>query len=243
MTVHQLLGVMAVVGLAAFVQKISGFGFGLIVVPMLSLFLAPQDGVIIATLLATYTTATQAWSERANCDTKVANRIFVAACAGMPVGLVFFVLGTAGQLRLVLGIVVIIAAVLLARGFTLTGTSRRDEFVFGAVSGVLNTSISTNGPPLVFLLQARGYAPAQFRGTISRVFIYSNVVSLALFVSAGKVHHDAAMAAVIAVPAVLVMQQAGARMARHFHGERFRRLVLTLMFASGASAVLAAFTH
>ena len=239
----QLIGVMAVVGLAALVQRISGFGFGLIVVPLLSLFLAPQEGVVIATLLATYTTATQAWTERQNCDVPVANRVFVAACAGMPVGLAVFVLGTASQLRLVLGVVVVFAAVLLARGFTLGHASRRDEFVLGAVSGVLNTSISTNGPPLVFLLQARGYEPPAFRGTISRVFIYSNVVSLALFVAAGKVRHDAAVAATVSVPAVLVMQWAGSRVARHFHGDRFRRLVLVLMFASGASAIIAAATH
>ena len=37
MTLLQFAGVMAVVGCAAFVQKISGFGFGLIVVPLLPL--------------------------------------------------------------------------------------------------------------------------------------------------------------------------------------------------------------
>jgi len=243
MSPAEFAGVMAVVGCAAFVQKISGFGFGLIVVPLLSLFLAPQDGVIIATLLAMYTTSAQAWTEREHCDTKVVHRVFIGACVGMPFGLVIFVLGSANQLRLVVGIVVIIAGALLARGLTLDHASRRDEFVLGAVSGVLNTSVSTNGPPLVFLFQARGYEPSVFRGTISRVFVYSNIVSLALFVGAGKVRHDAAIAALVSVPVVLVLQWMGARVAPHVHGERFRRLVLGLMFASGVSAIVAAATH
>jgi len=243
MTLVQFLGVLAVVGCAGFVQKISGFGFGLIVVPLLSLFLSPQEGVIISTLLAMYTTAAQAWTEREHCDTAVAHRVFVGACVGMPVGLVLFVMGSANQLRLAVGVVVILAGLLLARGFTLDHASRRDEFVLGAVSGVLNTSVSTNGPPVVFLLQARGYEPHVFRGTISRVFVYSNVVSLTLFLIAGKVRHDAAVAAAAAVPVVLLMQWMGARVAPHVQGERFRRLVLGLMFASGLSAVIAAATH
>ena len=243
MTLLQFAGVMAVVGCAAFVQKISGFGFGLIVVPLLSLFLAPQEGVIIATLLAMYTTAAQAWSEREHCDTSVAHRVFAGACVGMPLGLVVFVIGTANQLRLAVGVVVIIAAILLVRGVTLDHASRRDEFVLGAVSGVLNTSVSTNGPPLVFLFQARGYEPHVFRGTISRVFVYSNAVSLSMFVVAGKVRHDAALAALVSVPVVLVTQWLGSRVAPAVRGERFRRLVLGLMFASGASAIVAAATH
>ena len=243
MTLVQFLGVLAVVGCAGFVQKISGFGFGLIVVPLLSLFLSPQEGVIISTLLAMYTTAAQAWTERAYCDTVVAHRVFAGACVGMPVGLVLFVLGSANQMRLAVGVVVILAGLLLARGFTLDHASRRDEFVLGAVSGVLNTSVSTNGPPVVFLLQARGYEPHVFRGTISRVFVYSNVVSLTLFVVAGKVRHDAAVAAAASVPVMLLMQWMGARVASHVQGERFRRLVLGLMFASGLSAIVAAATH
>ena len=237
------LGVLLVVGCAAFVQKISGFGFGLIVVPVLSLFLAPREGVIISTLLAMYTTAAQAWTERAHCDTAVANRVFLGACAGMPIGLVIFLTGSANQLRLAVGVVVIVAGVLLARGFALDHASRRDEFVLGAVSGVLNTSVSTNGPPIVFLFQARGYAPEAFRGTISRVFVYSNVVSLALFISAGRVRHEAALAALASVPVVLIMQWLGSVAAPHVHGERFRKLVLGLMFASGVSAIVAAAAH
>ena len=46
----------------------------------------------------------------------------------------------------------------------------------GFVSGVLNTSLSTNGPPLVFGLQARHLGAAPFRATISTVFAFSNIV-------------------------------------------------------------------
>lgn len=236
----QVVGVVVVVAGASFVSKLSGFGFGLVVVPVMSLFLGPQDAVIIATLLGLVTTLNQAWVERAHADVRLVRRLFLSACAGMPFGLLVFLFVPEKGLRVVLGVVVVFAAFLLARGFQLVDSSRRTETALGFVSGVLNTSVSTNGPPLVFLLHARGYEPREFRGTISRVFLYSNVVSISLFVSAGKVHSAAALTSVVAAPTILVMQWVGTKVQPHIHGNRFRVLVLSLLFLSGASAVLAA---
>ena len=236
----QVAGVVLVVAGASFVSKLSGFGFGLVVVPVMSLFLGPQDAVIISTLLGLVTTLNQAWVERSHADVPLVRRLFVSACAGMPLGLLVFVFVPEKGLRVVLGVVVVMAAVLLARGFRLVRSSRRTEVALGFLSGILNTSVSTNGPPLVFLLHARGFEPREFRGTISRVFLYSNIVSVSLFALAGKVHHAAALAALVASPAIFVMQWIGTRVQPHVHGNRFRVLVLSLLFLSGASAVLAA---
>ena len=60
----------------------------------------------------------------------------------------------------------------------------------GFVSGVLNTSLSTNGPPIVFALQARHLPPDRFRGTINVVFACCNILGTTLFIAAGKVGPD-----------------------------------------------------
>lgn len=239
----QIMGVIVVVIFASFISKLSGFGFGLVVVPLMSLFMTPQNAVIISTLLGLVTTINQAWVERHSADIPMVRRLFLSACAGMPFGLLVFIFVPEKGLRVVLGVVVVTAAVVLARGFVLHESSRRTELALGFTSGVLNTSVSTNGPPLVFLLHARQYGPNEFRGTISRVFMYSNVVSVAMFLAAGKVHGEAAMASALAVPFIFVMQWIGTKVQPHVHGERFRVLVLTLLLLSGVSAVVAALTR
>ena len=60
----------------------------------------------------------------------------------------------------------------------------------GFTSGVLNTSLGTNGPPLVFDLQARAIDANTFRATISMVFVFGNMLALTLFVLDGKVTAD-----------------------------------------------------
>ena len=101
-----------------------------------------------------------------------------------------------------LGVAVLIATVLLVAPHQPVATSvRRSTSASGSCRGVLNTSLSTNGPPLVFDLQARHLAPDPFRATISTVFALSNVVGLTLFVADGKVTADGLVAAAVALPA------------------------------------------
>ena len=236
----EIAGVLAVVAFASSISRVSGFGFGLIVVPVMSLFIKPQEAIIISTVVGLFTSMNQAWWERRNADPEVVHRLFLSACVGMPPGLAVFLFIPEKGLRLVLGVVVMLAAFVLARGFVLPRASKRTDMGIGFLSGVLNTSVSTNGPPLVFLLQARGYEPHMFRGTISRVFFYSNVVSVSLFAWAGKLHGRAVWLALCALPLMYLMQWGSGHLAHHVHGDRFRRLVLALLFLSGVSAVVAA---
>ncbi|MGA1361300.1 MAG: TSUP family transporter [Ilumatobacteraceae bacterium] len=236
----ETIGILAVIGVAGFVARLSGFGFGLIVVPVMSLFIGPRDAVIISTFVGLVSSMNQAWLERAHADVATVHRLFVAACAGMPIGLAVFVLVPEHALRAVLGVTVVAAAAVLARGFTLGHASRRADLGLGFVSGILNTSVSTNGPPLVFLLQARQFEPPAFRGTISRVFAYSNIVSVLLFAAAGKVAGRAAVMSLVSLPVLFAMQWVGTRSAGLVRGDRFRVLVLVLLFLSGISAVASA---
>jgi uncharacterized membrane protein YfcA len=112
----------------------------------------------------------------------------------------------------------------------------------GFVSGVLNTSLSTNGPPLVFGLQARHLDAPTFRATISTVFAFSNIVGLTLFALDGKITAEGLKAAAIAFPAWIIGQGLGWPVRKHFHGERFRTLVLSLLFLAGTGTIVFALT-
>ena len=66
----------------------------------------------------------------------------------------------------------------------------------GFVSGIINTSLATNGPPLVYELRRTGFHDDRFRATISAVFLLSNLVGLPLLALAGLITaSDLALAA------------------------------------------------
>jgi uncharacterized membrane protein YfcA len=234
--------VAAVVFAAAVVQVLSGFGFGLMTVPLMSLAISTREAVVVSTLLGIGLSTWQAWRQRADAVRPLVIRLTAAAYLGMPVGLWVFVAVDDHTLRLLLGISVLLAVVLLIRRINLRHVGPALDVGAGFLSGVLNTSLSTNGPPLVFVLQGRHLEPAAFRGTISQVFAFSNLVGLTLFVVAGKVTADGVTAAAVAAPALVIGQLVGFPLRKHVHGERFRWLVLVLLIAAAISAIVSALT-
>jgi uncharacterized membrane protein YfcA len=131
-----------------------------------------------------------------------------------------------------------VAVVLLVTRIDLRTAGPALDLGAGFISGVLNTSLSTNGPPLVFALQARGLEPDPFRSTINTVFACCNVVGISLFLAAGRVDGDSVQAALIAMPALFAGQVCGYPLRKYVHGNRFRVLVLVLLVVAGFSAII-----
>ena len=121
-------------------------------------------------------------------------RMTIGAYVGMPLGLLVYVSVDDNVLRFLLGLAVLVAAVMLALRVNLHHVGPRLDYGSGFISGVLATSLSTNGPPLVFVLQARQLSAVRFRATISTVFALSNVGGLALFIASGKITRDGLVA-------------------------------------------------
>lgn len=236
------VGDLVVVGLAvfgaAFVQALAGFGFALLCMPIMTLAIPVERAVVVSSLLGLLSTLWQAWHLRRDADRGLVRRLSLAAFVGMPLGLVVLNVVSDRDLRLVLGVAVLVATALLARRIDLVHVGPHLDYAAGFVSGVLNTSLSTNGPPLVFDLQARHLSAERFRATISTVFLLSSIVGLTLFGLNGKITRDGLVASAVALPAWGVGQGLGWPIRRHVHGERFRWLVLVLLALAGTSAIV-----
>ena len=234
----QLVVVAIAIFAAAFAQVIAGFGFGLLAMPIMTLAVPVEEAVVVSTLLSMVSTTWMGWHLRADMVRDLAKRLTLAAFVGMPLGLWVLNVVSDRSLRFALGVSVLTATALLIRRINLAHVGPRMDVGLGFVSGVLNTSLSTNGPPLVFDLQARQLNPAQFRATIAAVFACSNVVALALFIGGGKITNDGLQAALIALPAWALGQGLGWPIRKHVDGERFRVMVLILLFIAGTTAIV-----
>ena len=108
------------------------------------------------------------------------------------------------------------------------------------LSGALTMSAGVNGPPLVFVLQARHFPPARFRGTITTVFVMLDMFSVVVFAAIGDLDGAVLTAIAVALPGLAVGAFAGVSLRRHLDPPRFRWLVLVLLTVAGVSAIIAA---
>jgi uncharacterized membrane protein YfcA len=223
---------------ASFVQVIAGFGFALLAMPIMTLALPVEQAVVIATLLGVVTSGWQSIHLRHDADRGLATKMTIGAYVGMPLGLLLLNVVDDQTLKLALGVSVLVATTLLARRISLAHVGPHLDYTAGFFSGVLNTSIGTNGPPLVLALQARHVEAVRFRATIVAIFALSNILAMALFIADGKITSDGVRAALFAVPAWVIGQALGWPARRHVDGERFRVLVLVMLFAVGVTTIV-----
>lgn len=235
-----LAGVTLVVAMAGTVQLTAGFGFGLSAVPLLALVLDPHDAVVVALTLATFTNGYQAWSGRRHTDRGVAARLLGGAVVGLPVGLLVFLRVEDRVLSAIIGVAVLVAVAVIAMGLDLRHAGPGLDVAGGVLAGALTMSAGVNGPPMVFVLQARHFDPARFRATITTVFFVLDVVSIAVFTATGDLDGEVLAAVAAALPGLGAGALAGLALRRHLDARRFRRLVLVLLAVAGVSALFAA---
>lgn len=238
MTTGQLILIASAIFAASLVQVVAGFGFALLCMPIMVISVPVEEAVVISALTSIMSTTWMAVHLRHHAQVPLLRRLVLASFVGMPLGLVILNVVSDFALQLTLGISVLIATALLATNANLSHVGPRMDYAMGFTSGVLNTSLSTNGPPLVFDLQARRLTADQFRATISATFALGNVVGIALFIADGKVNRTGLKATAIALPAWAAGQLIGWPLRKHVDGERFRILVLCLLCAAGVSTIL-----
>ena len=227
---------------AATAQYTAGFGFALLGVPLMATSIDTHDAVIITVWLGLVTSSLQAIEGRRVLDRPVTARLTIGTVLGIPIGSTVFVLVAERTLTIVLGVCVLVATAVLARGFRLTSTSTRPEWVAGIVSGALASSLATNGPPLVAILQARSFPIAVFRATINTVFAVANVLALVAFALTGDLALRQLLLSITTIPVLAVGVAIGLRLRRSIDEPRARRVVLGLLALAGLSALVSAAT-
>lgn len=229
-----------IIGLGSVVQGISGFGFALVTMPLLSALLGVERALAIETILGIVSNATTAWTARASILRPTAARLLASTIVGMPFGWFILEHVDAKALKLMVGAVVGVLAVLLALHVRLASTGLGVDLVSGFFSGVLATSTGTNGPPLVIGLSGRRLPAAQQRATLSTVFTVGNIFVLGLLLSSGRVTREVLQGAAVALPGMMVAWWFGDRVFARLDQHRYERLVIVLLLASAAVAIASA---
>lgn len=238
MSPGQLIFVGVAVLFAATIQTMTGFGFSLFAVPIMSMVIPTESAVVIAATLSTITSGGQAWTERHHRDDATVARISIAAFVGMPLGLAVLIVASSQQLKIGLALVIVAFLVINLKGIRLDHASVRVDLTAGFAAGILSTSLSTNGPPLAMALHARHLTPPVFRGTIASILVIISAVSLVLFAATGHYTSEVGWALLVVTPAMIVGFLLGHRFRTGIDHSLFRRLVTSLLALTAAVTVV-----
>ncbi len=236
----EALALLALATMGAFVQSISGFGFSLFIVPPLAILLGPGDAVVVSNALALFNNGYMAVTARRHIAWRLWSVLIVSAALGMPVGLLVLEAVDPDTMKISIAVVVIISTLLIWRGFRLHRSNLLLDSTTGFISGVLNTTTSMNGPPVVLYMQGRGIAPSPFRATLAAYFFMSGIIAVAIFAIGGRVDGGTFTQVGVALPGILVGWYVGNRVFERLGTERFRSIVIVVLLLSAVIALVTA---
>ncbi len=243
MDVATVVAVCLLAAAAAFTQSLSGFGFSLLIVPPLTLILGPRDAVVAANALGIVVNAITLQRVHGHVDWRLGGTLFAAAAVGMPIGLLVLVFVPRDALQVIIAVTVLASTVLIWKGWRLEMPGRAADIGVGFVSGVLNTSTSMSGPPVVIYLQGRGFERGTFRATLTAYFLASGLVAVALFVAGGQFQPEVGVLSLIAVPFLVCGFILGHLLFHRLDEARFRLVVLAVLVLSALLALVGPFVR
>jgi uncharacterized protein len=233
----------AVAALAgSFVQSASGFGFALILSPALFAVMDPVEAVTTLLVMGAVLNLLVLLEGGGHVDWRALAPMLLAALPGLAIGAVALVQLSKQALQVTVGMAVILAAgwqLRQRRRAVRPRLSAASGWAAGFVSGVLTTSISVSGPPIVLWLEARGVRPEEFRAFLAASFLALNLAGGAvLLVAQGSGALDVGSVALLLV-LVVAGYALGAIAFRRIDRDRFFALVLVLVAGTGVASVVA----
>lgn len=233
--------IFAVVVVAAVIRAFTGFGFALLAIPVLVLVLPPAQVVpfiFLLELVISITLLPRLWHE---VDFRGLRWLLPGAILATPVGGYVLLAASAEALRLAIGLVVVTAALLMARGLRFRSRPGvAASFGTGLISGTLNGAAGIPGPPVVLFYLATPAADSVSRATLIAYFSVTDALGLAVAGWNGLVDGNTLLWALWLAPAMLLGSVIGQLAFRRANPALFRRIVLGVLLVTGLTAIVKA---
>jgi uncharacterized membrane protein YfcA len=228
--------VVIVVFCASFVQTLSGFGFALMVMPLITFALGLRTAAPLVALAGLTLYTVNLLRHRAAFNLKEVLPVGIAAALGVPVGV--WVLANANEtlVRQLLGLMLVAyASYALARPKAPRLQSRRWAYPAGFAAGCLGGAYNTPGPPAIVYGSLRRWPKDEFRAALQALFLLTGLLVVASHVVAGHVTVQVLHLYLYAAPALGLGILVGSRADRWVDANRFRTLINAMVLVLGVA--------
>lgn len=225
--------------LAGVARGLAGFGFGLIVMPIGALLFMPQTLVPVLALVdipAAILLLGGAW--------RLANQrevtpLILAAVICLPVGVWLLLVVSAEALTVFVHVLVLCVGIALLRGLKWQGPpSMARTLVLGGMAGMLHSSVSLPGPPIILGWVAANLPGAVLRANIIVFFLAIDIISLPILWTAGLFTQPVLILAASMTPVYLGGVLLGRALFPYISEKLFRRAVLGLVILGALSGLI-----
>ena len=229
---HSYLLIFAILFVSTVIHSTLGFGQALIAMPLLAMVAELKTATpLVAFVLMTiaFVILLRNWHV---VDLSAVWRLVLSSCFGIPVGLFLLQGVPEGQMKIFLGILVVLFSLynLLNRHLKIIDLRRVGDgsvltYLFGFVAGVFGAAYNTSGVVITIYATLRDWAPDRFRATLQSYFVFTGFLILASHGLAGLWTPNVLKLYVTSLPLVLGAIFLGDKLHRFIPQGQFDRYV------------------
>jgi len=237
-----------VVLVATTVHGITGFGTGQITMGVLPFFRDAGSASIVVSMVVFITNLRVFWSVKDKFNWKDWLIPVAGLAAGLPLGVYLYGVWDEDQLRVAIGVVMMIGAVviLLLRQIKrirewIKGTGWQPGWISGVLagflSGIFGGAVSIPGPPMIiygaFLMETDYWTTKQMKAIFTSFFAANLLFRIVVLSSMGQMSAVIAVEALAIVPALFLGTWLGIKLFKIMPREIFRWFVIAFIFLIG----------
>ncbi|WP_226573028.1 sulfite exporter TauE/SafE family protein [Acuticoccus sediminis] len=234
---HILAAVLGSVLAAAILRGLTGFGFALAAVPLLSLVVSPEQAVTLAMLLQLMIGIRDSIALHAVLDRPSLARLSIGALLGTPVGVAFLTVLEPSVMRVAIAVIVIVGLVFILRAPKKAAADRlRLAVPTGIVAGLFAGLAAMPGPPAVAYYLGTDRPANVTRASLMIFFFVTSLIAVPLLFLNGAVDLTIAGASVVAFPVFILGTAIGTRLFRRTSETGYRSLAIATLVLMALAA-------
>ena len=176
---------------AGFVRGFSGFGAGMIYVPLIGALYSPRFAVSSILLIDFICSAPFVIPALPHVRWRETLPLLTAAALMIPIGTLALIYVDPGTLRWAIAIMIVIFVVLLASGWRYHGSPKLPiTLAVGATSGLLGGATQIPGPPVIIYWLGGAISAAAVRANLITYFALFDLFSIAVYGWSGLLTND-----------------------------------------------------
>lgn len=224
-----------VVFVAALTQGVVGFGFGLVTMALLPLYMSERFAVPFVAIYCFGVAALIAWQLRRHLQLRRTVPLLLGTAIGVPLGVLALQFANPLTIKLILGITLIAYSGWAL--FTTIEPRERDipvawAWLAGAASGVLG-AFNTGGPPAVVYTTLRNWDKDATKSTLQVVFLLTSVIQLVGFAWTGMLTTEVLIHNALMLPAIVLGVVLGHVLYKRIDELTFKRALLAVLLLVG----------
>jgi len=228
-----------IIFLASFVQGFSGFGFALVSIPLLTLFIDIKTAVPLGALCGFVVNIYLSIGLKQHFNFSELRKIILGSILGIPIGVMILNLGSPDFLKIILGIFVVSFVILnLAKVVQPREVSSNWGYLAGILSGFFGGAFNTNGPPILIYFLLKGWDKVKQKAMISGFFLVTSAIIVSSHIISGITTADILFEFIKLLPIVIVGIWLGTVLFKYVSTELFNKIVLWGLLIIGAGLIL-----